>query len=370
MKILGVKKMINKLSPKVIQINDIVQWYQNGELQLSPKYQRNSVWNVKAKSYLIDTIIRGLPIPPIFVRQKIDLNTRKTFREIIDGQQRLRAITEFIDNVYEISKSHNSEFGGKKFEEFSDEEKEQFLEYEIVAEIINEKDDDIIYDMFARLNTNNYVLNKQELRNSKYWGEFKVAAYNLSAENREIFSENDIFSDKQFSRMDDVELISMLLNLTLNGISTDTPTSLDKLYEQYDRNFPELEEVEEKFQATMNTIKKIYNYFNGNAKCFTSKVYFYTLYATTFHQLFGLNKNDMIRDNRFCIENIDSNFNIFIEKLIQFDNDFELCVMREQNNLTMYETMEQFAKLHRTRTTNKNEREKRINILNNYIVGS
>lgn len=361
--------MIKKLSPKIVQINDIVQWYLNDELQLSPKYQRNSVWNEKAKSYLIDTIIRGLPIPPIFMRQKIDVNTRKTYREIVDGQQRLRAITEFLDGDYPISKSHNSEYGGMRYNDLSAEDKEKFLEYEIFAEVINEKDDDIIYDMFARLNTNNYILNKQELRNSRYWGEFKVAAYNFAAENREIFSENNIFRDKQFSRMDDVELVSMLLNLTLNGISTDTPSSLDKLYAQYDKDFPNLDIIENKFQTTMKTIKKIFDYFNGNMKCFTSKVYFYTLFGMVYHQLFGLNGTDMKRDYKFNNDNIEVNFSIFIKKLIQFENDFEACIFLDQKDLPEYVIFDEFSKLHRTRTTNKNEREKRIAILNNYIVG-
>ncbi|HEM5197160.1 TPA: DUF262 domain-containing protein, partial [Streptococcus suis] len=85
-----------KFNSKIIQINDIIEWYEKGELDYSPKYQRNSVWTQNAKSYLIDTIIRGLPIPPIFLRQKIDVGLRKTTREVIDGQQRLRAIIDYV----------------------------------------------------------------------------------------------------------------------------------------------------------------------------------------------------------------------------------------------------------------------------------
>ena len=81
---------MKKATSKIVQISDIVQWSSKGELDLSPKYQRNSVWNEKAKAYLMDTIIRGLPIPPIFLRQKVDINTKTTSREIIDGQQRKR----------------------------------------------------------------------------------------------------------------------------------------------------------------------------------------------------------------------------------------------------------------------------------------
>ena len=138
MKINGVVFMLNRKSPKVIQINDIIEWYNKDEIVLSPKYQRNSVWNESAKSYLIDSIIRGLPIPPIFIRQRIDVSTRKTFREIIDGQQRLRAITEFANDKFKISRSHNELYGGKLFSQLDDDVKSIFLEYELFAEIIGE----------------------------------------------------------------------------------------------------------------------------------------------------------------------------------------------------------------------------------------
>ena len=106
---------MNKTSPKVIQISDLVQWNAKREIELSPKYQRNSVWNDNAKAYLIDTIVRGLPIPPIFLRQRIDVLTKTTNREIIDGQQRVRSILEYIvDEKFSIKASHNKEHGGKK----------------------------------------------------------------------------------------------------------------------------------------------------------------------------------------------------------------------------------------------------------------
>ena len=159
---------LKKTTAKIITISDLVQWHEKREMELSPKYQRNSVWNEKAKAYLIDTIIRGLPIPPIFLRQVIDVNTKKTYREIIDGQQRVRAILEYVvTEEFAIKKSHNKELGGKKYSDLDPEMQESILEYEILAEVVTEKDESIIYDMFARLNSNNIVLNKQEIRNSK-----------------------------------------------------------------------------------------------------------------------------------------------------------------------------------------------------------
>lgn len=370
MKINGVIGMLKKKAPKIVQINDILQWYENEELELSPKYQRNSVWNEKAKSYLIDTIVRGLPIPPIFMRQSIDVTTKKTYREIIDGQQRLRAITEYIDNQFPVSKTHNEKYGGMYYKDLDEETQEQILDYDIFVEIINEKDDPVIYDMFARLNTNNCVLNRQEIRNSRFWGEFKVAAYNIAAEYRELLYDNKIFNDKQFSRMDDVELVSILLNLFIVGIDTDTPTSLDKLYAKYDKNFEEFEDIKCKFDAVMEEIKFIYQYLNGNVRCFTSKVYFYTLFAMLLHQMYGINNIDVMRSELYNASNIKENRNKLVNQIGQFENEYDLCVNQNDEENNLYTAFLLFAKNHRSRTTNKNERIERIKFFSDFVTGA
>ena len=369
MKINGVIEMLKKKAPKIVQINDILQWYENDELELSPKYQRNSVLNEKAKSYLMDTILRGLPIPPIFMRQSIDVATKKTFREIIDGQQRLRAITEYIDNKYPISKTHNEKYGGMYYKDLNEEIQEQILDYDIFVEIISEKDDAVIYDMFARLNTNNCVLNRQEIRNSKFWGEFKVAAYNTAAEYRELLYENRIFSDKQFSRMDDVELISILMNLFIEGITTDTPTSIDKLYAKYDKNFDEFDEIKCKFDSVMKQVVAIYDYLNGNIRCFSSKVYFYTLFATILHQMYGIDNIKIYRSEMFRSDYIELNKDKLISRIIQFENEYDSCVNQNDEDNDLYAAFLLFAKNHRSRTTNRNERIERIQFFSDYLTG-
>lgn len=369
MKINGVIAMLKKKSPKIVQINDIIQWYENDELELSPKYQRNSVWNVKAKSYLIDTIIQGLPIPPIFMRQRIDVTTKKTYREIIDGQQRLRAITEYIQNKFPISKTHNELYGGLRYDDLDEEMQEQILEYDLFVEVISEKEDPVIYDMFARLNTNNCVLNKQELRNARYWGEFKVAAYNTAAEYRELFYEHKIFNDKQFSRMLDVEFISSLINIFINGIDTDTAASIDKLYSSYDKDFREFSKIKIKFDNVMQEIKYIYEYLNGNVKCFTSRLYFYTLFGALAHQLYGIDQLSIFRLPEYEADQIEDYRELLLERVIQFENDYEVCVIEEDEKSDLYYDFQKFAKNHQTRTTNKNERQERIKFLSDYLTG-
>lgn len=354
---------MNKTSPKVIQISDLVQWNEKREIELSPKYQRNSVWNDNAKAYLIDSIVRGLPIPPIFLRQIIDVRTKTTNREIIDGQQRVRSILEYVvDEKFSIKASHNKEYGGKKYSELEQEIQESILRFEIVAEVVTEKDESLIYDMFARLNSNNYVLNKQEVRNAKYWGDFKVLVYSLAAKYREFFLLYGIFSDKECTRMKDVELINSLIILLNEGIVGETPSSVDKIYQKYDKEFVFANIIEDSIERVIDVMGKIYEYFEGNLGCLKNKNYFYTLFAVLYHQYFGIKNCDMEKDEKLKdIENI--------ERIIaSFLNDYTRMIEDIPNGESVDKGWSDFEKNHRVRTTGKNERVDRISFMNNYFL--
>jgi hypothetical protein len=354
---------MNKTSSKIIQISDLVQWAAKGEIELSPKYQRNSVWNDNAKAYLIDTIVRGLPIPPIFLRQRIDVCTKTTNREIIDGQQRVRSILEYVvEEKFYIKASHNKEHGGKKYSELDSETQEAILSFEIVAEVVTEKDESLIYDMFARLNSNNYVLNKQEVRNAKYWGDFKVLVYSLAARYREIFLLYGIFSDKECTRMKDVELVNSLIILIIEGIVGETPSFVDKIYQKYDNKFVYANEIEKNIEHVIDEMRIIYEYFEGKLGCLKNKNYFYTLFAVLYHQYFGIKNCDMKKDeNLKYIENT--------KKIIaSFLNDYNMMIEDIPNGESVDKGWSEFEKNHRVRTTSKNERVNRISFMNNYFL--
>ena len=362
---------MNKTTSKIVQISDIVQWSEKGELELSPKYQRNNVWNDKAKAYLMDTIIRGLPIPPIFLRQKVDITTKSTSREIIDGQQRIRAILEYVvDEKYAIKKSHNKEYGGKKYTELDDETKEAILEFEIVAEVVTEKDEGLIYDMFARLNSNNYVLNKQEIRNSKYWGDFKVLVYNLSSKYRDFFLKYKLLSDNDCTRMRDAELITSMIILLLDGIVSETPTSVDKIYEKYDSTFDQNGEMEDKINSVMESIETVYEYFNGNLGCLVNKNYFFTFFAVIVNQMYGIPNIELPQNEMFDLNNIFGNMDELNTSCAAFLNDYTTKVTDVDSTKTMEAEWAEFKKNHSSRTTSKNERIKRIMFLNKYFAGA
>ncbi len=353
---------------KAYSINDILNWNDNTELMLSPKYQRNQVWNQNAKSYLIDTIIRGYPIPQIFIRQTIDINTRQTFREIIDGQQRTRTIIEFTQNLFPILKSHNKEFGGMYYDNLEDDIKEQILHYNISVEIIKIKDDARIYEMFARLNTNNMALNKQELRNAQYWGEFKVFVYRKSSEFKNLFIEKNIFKDKDLMRMVDVEFFNSLIISLIEGITTDSAKKTDTYYKRFDKEIDDIEEIENKLNRIIGIIEEIFENNLFNSKVFYRKTYFYTLFCVLNQQLYNSLEPEINRNEMFSENTINDNLAILINRLSIFESEMNSVVydLNDGNDQNSQKYLT-FEKNHRARTTSKTERIERVKILSDFI---
>ena len=84
-----------------------------GGLDLKPNYQRNYIWKNNFKDKLIYSIIKGYPIGNIIIRQLKQPNEKGAGSEIVDGQQRLTTIFDFVEGRYII----NSDISRKIIEE-------------------------------------------------------------------------------------------------------------------------------------------------------------------------------------------------------------------------------------------------------------
>ena len=199
--------MQQRFSTRNYSVRDFEEWCSKDELVLAPKFQRREVWNDKARSYLIDTILRGKPIPKIYMRQDTNPATRRTRREIVDGQQRLKTVLNFLKDGFKISKTHNEEFGGKFFSGLDVDTQRDILKYEFVVDLLQDMPDKDVYDVFARINTYAVSLKAQELRNAKWFGEFKTSVYVLANDFVTFWENNKIFTPKQMLRMAEAESI-------------------------------------------------------------------------------------------------------------------------------------------------------------------
>lgn len=271
---------------RVYSIGDFLEWDANGRLELDPDFQRRGVWTKQAKSYLIDTILSGKPMPKILMEQKL-AGSRNT-RVIIDGQQRLRAIIEFHRGEYTISKTHNSEFGNCIFDGLPKNIQNEFLKYELGVDVIFDLSYEETLDIFARLNTYSVRLNKQELFNAKYVGPFKQYAYKIGYSYVTYWIESGVMTKAKVTRMGEAELASDLLFVSIDGVQTNK--HIEKIYKNYDDEECEskVEKAAENARVALDLIMKIYPPDDLKVTNFKRVHVFYSLFCAVYHHLFGI----------------------------------------------------------------------------------
>lgn len=278
--------------PRTATINDFREWDNRGELVLAPEFQRRKVWGAKAKSYLIDTILSGFPIPAIYIRQRIDLTTQKTIREVIDGQQRIGAILDYIHDEFVVSRVHSKKYGGRTFSELLNEIKGKFLEYDLSVVFLVGADDSDVLEVFARINSYTVVLNPQEKLNARFSGEFKQTVFKLGRGHLEFWRRNNILTNYNIMRMKEAELSTDLVIAMIDGIQD--RKKIKSYYEKYDDEFPQQEEVVNRFKKCIDTIVKIFD--DGLIESpFRKTTLFYSLFCAIYDIMYGLPGSDTPR---------------------------------------------------------------------------
>ena len=240
-----------KLVTMPMTIAEYCQQLDGGQISINKEYQRtDQVWPPAARSNLIETILLGYPIPKILLSQKTDLRKRITHKEIVDGQQRTRAIREFFHGQFRITRG---EFKGLTFSKLDPEVQQEFIEYNLSFDIFNSASDEEIREVFRRINSYHVPLNPAEQRHAEFQGEFKWGIRSLAQKLTNSFVVAGVLKERQVSRMLDLELLTDLADLVIHGVRTGTPTSRRQLYEDYEEKFPQLNKVTKLIDKGMQT---------------------------------------------------------------------------------------------------------------------
>lgn len=282
---------MQRTQAKSYNILDFREWHQKETLVLQPKFQRRPVWSSRAKSYLIDTILRGLPIPKLYIRQIIDVDTGKTIREVVDGQQRLRAVFEFINNKLKVSRIHNEQYSGLTFEELPDDVKEEFFGYEFSVDLLLGASDREVLDIFRRINSYGLILNAQENLNAEFFGAFRQFVYALGLDHLEFWRKNQILTEGAISRMAEAQLTSELVIAVLDGFQQGKK-SIRQFYKKYDEDFPRANEIRSRFYEIIDLIPFVFGDRLSQTP-FKRVPLFYSLFCVFYDCRYGLPKTNM-----------------------------------------------------------------------------
>lgn len=143
------------------------QYEERKELRLDPDFQRESVWKKNKKSELIESILMKIPIPVFYFYR-----TNEGTVQVVDGRQRIETIISFMNNKFSLAPvSIIKDIEGKKFKDLQPSQQRTIEDYSVDVYLIQPPTpEEVMLDIFDRVNRGGISLNKQEMRNAIYQG--------------------------------------------------------------------------------------------------------------------------------------------------------------------------------------------------------
>lgn len=285
------KKLTSFVQSNSYKIVELYNKLDSGTLITDPEFQRNLVWKKQHKYNFIQTILLNYPFPEVYIAsEQIDVENLKAKEIVVDGQQRLTTIVEYIKGI--------GDFDGvipiTKFDDLSLEDKKAFLNYPVSVKDLKDLDMDTIKQIFQRINSTNYALNSNEKLNAEYGGgEFAYFAKQLTSldfvvestytdvvidedvrnEIITFFKDYNVFTDNDIKRMFDSQFIMLLAATILDGDYFGRNSKIKHYLETYNEEFANYDIPLEKLSNSINIIKRLgldeKSYWLNKANLFT-----------------------------------------------------------------------------------------------------
>lgn len=196
-------------------------------IDTNPDFQRPAVWSKSQKQLLVDTILRDYDVPKFYWRK---IGSKPDKYDVVDGQQRLRALWEFFDGKFKLPKDSDSiddmEIAGCTYDDLPDELRMKFDVYALDVVVLEDTDEDEVREMFLRLQ-NGTSLKAQEKRNA-YPGRMRDFVKELS---KHSFFEKVPFSNSRFT-YDHISAQMVCLELA-GGPTNVKDANLNRIYEEH-----------------------------------------------------------------------------------------------------------------------------------------
>lgn len=306
-------------------IKQIKDDFETGKLIIDSSYQRRRVWLDQDNVRLIETILMNYIVPEVFLwPASVDPETGDSITHIVDGQQRIAAIIDYIEGKYKLTKKYllddsvSERCGDKYFADLSDEDKSQIWTYKLsTVDIDKSWSIEQIKKMFYRLNLTDYDLKGQEKRNSL------DSAFGSKAE---LLAQNDfwrkvrVFSANDYRRMKDTEYCCSIYILAAEGVVDQTnDVKINQYYDDFKESFDEDKALENKIYNAMDIIIQFTD--KETISFISKKAQLYTMFCLSLR---------MLKNNESFSESAFSRFKLFVTAYNLFRNEYDISFETEQ----------------------------------------
>lgn len=311
--------------------------FTNAKLIVDTAYQRRHVWLEQDNVRLIETILMGLIIPEVFFwPASVDPETGDSVTHIVDGQQRINAIVDFIDGKYKLAARYflndemKEKYGNLAFSELPPNAKSAIWTYKLsVVDIDKSWSKEQIMTMFYRLNLTDYNLNEQEKRNSK------ASAFGDKAEalaTLDFWTKMRVFSAADARRMKDTEYCCSIYILASDGIVDQTNSKhINQYYDDCAEKFDEDGSLTNRIITAMDIIDKLTD--RTMLSFVSKKTQMYTMFCLAFR---------LVDEGIGYSENVYAKLKLFIEAYNLFRNGYELTFEDNEKMSSLYEAIKKY----------------------------
>lgn len=206
-----------------------------------PDWQREEVWNKAKKQKLIDSVLCGWKLPKFYF---VKVSDSPEEYEVVDGQQRLNAIFEFLDNELPLSESSAKKFGATYYKDLSDGVSDAFDDFEIQFDEITEATDKELKEFFLRLQEGLPLTSSEKLNAV----DSKLRDFCVRSAKHGFFKNTCYLANKRYSHFD---VIAKATTLEVEGFGAGLRLDdMQKVFESQ-KNFSPNSQVAKRIKAAL-----------------------------------------------------------------------------------------------------------------------
>ena len=260
------------------------------------------------------------------------MDTGDSIEYLVDGQQRITTLYQYFKGYDEIKLPS----GFPAYSELTKDDKEKFLQYNVVIRDLGIQPLPKIKEIFQRINSTSYGLNSMEINNARYAGAYKI--FNEEFSMNKFFSKHHIFTPNDIHRMKDV-IFCLTITTTLLESYFNLDSEVEAYLQKYDEEFPYSDEMKINYEKIFNMIEIMK--FDEKSRIF-KKADFFTIFIELYKAVFTFNKQ------------------INLQKLTVVLKDFYTKVNECKNNQNIKEINNDYQNYYKLVIQGSNNRASRI----------
>jgi hypothetical protein len=242
-----------------LTLDSLYNFVESGQIKINPSFQRKFIWTQERASKLIESFLLGYPIPNVFFGRE----TTSEELEVIDGQQRIQSVVDYINGSFKDSGSFrligddlDERYKDKEFSNLDEQSQRRFRNATLkaITFVYHKNHPNLKFTVFQRINTGSVKLSAQEIRNSVFSGPFNNFLLNLN----KFLGWRSLVYKEEDKRMRDVELILRFFTAYFNHNQYKRPMDgfLNNFMQEHKGDSGEdMKKYEDLFETTAGLIK-------------------------------------------------------------------------------------------------------------------